>query len=50
MTRDPHTAMFDAAITMHEMFETLMRAGFTEHQALIIISEMIRQRPETDDG
>lgn len=31
-----------AAIAMHEMFTTLMQAGFTEKQALYIITEIFK--------
>ena len=47
MTDDPRTPMLDAAITMHEMFLTLVKAGFTERQALTIISDVLHQhQPE----
>lgn len=32
----------DAAIVLHEMFETFMKAGFTETQALIIVVEILK--------
>lgn len=32
----------NAAIAMHEMFETMIQAGFSEKQALYIIAEMVR--------
>lgn len=31
-----------AAIALHEMFTTLMQAGFTEKQALHIVSEAVK--------
>lgn len=30
--------MDDAAVTIHEWFSSLMRAGFTERQALILLT------------
>jgi len=32
----------NAAIAMHEMFETLIQAGFDEKQALYLVAEMLR--------
>lgn len=34
--------LLDAAITMHEMFTTLIEAGFTEQQALYMVAQMLR--------
>lgn len=31
-----------AALAMHEMYETLIEAGFTQKEALYIVAEMVR--------
>lgn len=40
------SALFEAAISLHEMFITLLSAGFTEYQALVIVSQVMR--PQTN--
>ena len=42
---EPNSALLDAAIAMHEMYLTLVQAGFTEHQALYVVAVFLK--PET---
>jgi hypothetical protein len=37
------------ATALHEMFNSLMRAGFTENQALYLTSKMIIREDDFDD-
>lgn len=36
------SVLIEAAISMHEMFISLTTAGFTESQALYIVSQVLR--------
>lgn len=35
-------SLLEAAIAMHEIYLSLIQAGFTEHQSLIIVANMTR--------
>lgn len=37
---DPLSPLAEAATAMHEMFESLVEAGFTEWQALVVVAVM----------
>ncbi len=39
---DPIRPLLDAAITMHEMYISFVKAGFTEQQALYLVSQSLR--------
>lgn len=39
--QDPFTSMAAAAASMHEMYESLIAAGFTEAQALYITAQAL---------
>ena len=34
--------LFDTAIALHEVFDSLIKAGFTRDEALILLLEMVR--------
>lgn len=34
--------LLDACISMHELFATLVEAGFTENQALYVVAQCLR--------
>lgn len=36
------TLLLQAAVSMHEMFITLMESGFTEMQALYLVGQILR--------
>lgn len=38
---DPLSALVQAGVQMHEMFTSMVVAGFTEAQALILVAEII---------
>jgi hypothetical protein len=38
---DPVTSLLQGALATHEMFETYMRAGFTESQALYLTAQLL---------
>ena len=37
------TELFQAAVAMHEMFQTFLQAGFTEQQALYLVAQGLRE-------
>lgn len=39
---DEMSALIEAAVSMHEMFITLITAGFTEAQALTLVGQLLR--------
>lgn len=39
--------ILEAAVGVHELFLTYVAAGFTEYQAIILVVEMIRPRPDS---
>lgn len=39
---NPIGALFDAAISMHEMYVNFVAAGFTEQQALYLVAQSLR--------
>lgn len=39
---NPIGALLDAAISMHEMYVSFVAAGFTEQQALYLVSQGLR--------
>lgn len=46
MDRDPAPSktLDDQAVILHEIFQSLMRAGFTEDQAIRIVAEVVTYR------
>ena len=42
----PFTELAAGAAQLHELFVTLCKSGFTKRQALYLVAEMTRQRPE----
>ena len=44
MRRDAVNTLDEGAIFMHELFLAYLRAGFTEDQALRIITAMLREQ------
>lgn len=42
MGDDFNSPILDAAIAMHEMFLTFVKAGFTENQALFLVADVLR--------
>jgi len=38
---DPLTAMAEAAVALHEVFKSYVKAGFTEAQALTLVAAMV---------
>lgn len=45
----PLSPLAQLATALHEMFTSLMAAGFTENQALYITSKMIVREDDFDD-
>ena len=46
---DTMSVLVGAAVQMHELFLSLMQAGFTERQAIMLCAEMVRQQvPPTE--
>lgn len=43
---DEMSPILEAAVGLHELFLTYVAAGFTEYQALVLVVEMVRPRPE----
>ena len=41
-TPEPFSLLLEAAISMHEMFSSLVAAGFTESQALTLVGQVLR--------
>lgn len=41
----PSKTLDDQAVILHEIFQSLLRAGFTETQALTIVAEVVCYRP-----
>jgi hypothetical protein len=39
---DPFTGLLTAATSLHEMYESLVKAGFNEAQALNLVGQMLR--------
>jgi len=39
----PYTALQAACLALHEVYESLLLAGFTEHQALRILALMLAE-------
>lgn len=39
---DFNSPILDAAIALHEMFSTFVKAGFTESQALVLVADVLR--------
>lgn len=39
---NPISALLEAAVTMHEMYVSFIAAGFTEVQALTLVSQTLR--------
>lgn len=39
--------ILEAAIGFHELFLVYVEAGFTEYQALVLVVEMVRPRPDS---
>lgn len=42
MSDENRSPLLEACVTMHEMYETLREAGFTESQALYITAQCLR--------
>lgn len=42
MGDDFNSPILDAAIALHEMFLTLVKAGFNEDQALFLVADVLR--------
>lgn len=40
----PLLSLTDSAVAMHELFLSLVKAGFTEWQAIALLGEMFRQQ------
>ena len=40
--KSPIGALLEAAISMHEMYSSFVAAGFTEQQALYLVSQSLR--------
>lgn len=49
MGEDAFSPMVQLATALHEMFVSLMNAGFTENQALYITSKMVIREDDFDD-
>ena len=45
---DPLTLLRQAAVQMHEMFKTYVEAGFTDHQALYLVGQMIQSHRQEE--
>jgi hypothetical protein len=44
--RDPFGTLATAAVALHELFVSLVKAGFTEEHALrLVTAVMVRQQP-----
>ena len=43
MMSDPFPTMSSGAVALHELYISLVAAGFTEHQALILIGVVLSQ-------
>lgn len=43
MTDDVPLSLADSAVAMHELFLSLVQAGFTERQGLFLISQILRE-------
>jgi hypothetical protein len=44
MAEEFNSPILDAAIALHEMFLTFMKAGFTETQALKLVVEFFKEQ------
>lgn len=40
--KSPIGALLEAAISMHELYKSFVAAGFTEQQALYLVSQSLR--------
>lgn len=47
---DDMTPLAEAAASLHEMFVSLLAAGFNERQALELVKGMVAQQAGSDDG
>lgn len=45
-TPEPLSALMEAAVSMHEMFLSLLAGGFTEAQALYLVSQVLRPQAQ----
>lgn len=45
---DPITDLAAMAVQLHELYESYLAAGFTEHQALYLVGRMVTPRPDLD--
>jgi len=48
-TPDFRTSLQMASVAMHEVFLTLLQAGFTEGQALRLVGFLVQDMTETDN-
>lgn len=46
MPASPMTPIAASAVGIHEMFQALVEAGFTETQALFLVSQMLRPQAQ----
>jgi hypothetical protein len=47
---DPMTALMEAASMTHEMFKSYINAGFTEQQALYLVSQLVISMVQSQIG
>lgn len=42
----PQLSLADSAVAMHELFLSLVKAGFTKREAITLLGEMFRQQAQ----
>ena len=42
MPADPMSSLAEGAVQLHEAFEAYKNAGFTEHQALFLVGQILQ--------